>query len=114
MSCLTQGALLQGIDMSTPSPTEESRPDNPAYPSAMEQIEKKLLLVRRKGKDLSALPSQQNVLEDAVGIGLSGGGIRSATFCLGLFQGLVKQMLRPEDRRKDRTSLLSKIDYMST
>ena len=37
-----------------------------------------------------------------VGIALSGGGIRSATFCLGLFQALARQRL------------VRKIDYLST
>src|SRR5208282_1231446 len=39
---------------------------------------------------------------DQVGFGVSGGGIRSATFALGIFQALAKQ------------DLLSKIDYLST
>jgi hypothetical protein len=40
--------------------------------------------------------------EDAVGVALSGGGIRSATLCLGLFQGLA------------RHKLIRKFDYLST
>lgn len=39
---------------------------------------------------------------DAVGIALSGGGIRSATFCLGLLQGIAKH------------GLIRKVDYLST
>jgi hypothetical protein len=39
----------------------------------------------------------------AVGFGLSGGGIRSATFCLGVFQAFTHQ-----------TGLLGKIDYISS
>jgi hypothetical protein len=40
--------------------------------------------------------------EPLVGLALSGGGIRSATFCLGLFQALARQRL------------IRRIDYMST
>ncbi|MGA2410621.1 MAG: patatin-like phospholipase family protein [Candidatus Binataceae bacterium] len=42
-------------------------------------------------------------LSQAVGFGLSGGGIRSATFCLGVFQALAS-----------RPGLLHKIDYISS
>lgn len=44
----------------------------------------------------------RNVDEDLVGMALSGGGIRSATFNLGLLQGL------------DRVGLLPALDYIST
>ncbi|HLE83350.1 MAG TPA: hypothetical protein VJG13_03345, partial [Thermoanaerobaculia bacterium] len=40
---------------------------------------------------------------DMVGVGLSGGGIRSATFCLGFFQGLAA-----------RGGLIRQIDYLSS
>ncbi len=85
--------------------------DNPAYPEAMKEIERQLLTIRRTG---SRTPHRHDVFDDAVGIGLSGGGIRSATFCLGLFQGLRKQKLPLDEQRPDRTTLLSKLDYMST
>jgi len=42
-------------------------------------------------------------LPPAVGFGLSGGGIRSATFCLGVFQALA-----------NKAGLLHKIDYISS
>jgi len=66
-----------------------------AYPDALKQIEKILLAQRRALPQGAEVPNQ-------VGFALSGGGIRSATFCLGIFQGLGKQ------------ELLSKIDYLST
>jgi len=62
---------------------------------ALREAEDKLLLQREKwnaGLDRSKL----------VGFGLSGGGIRSATFCLGVFQGLAK------------LGLLGEIDYVSS
>lgn len=70
----------------------QSQQNDPAYPEKLETTEKELLRTRRDGKPCNNI----------VGVGLSGGGIRSATFCLGIFQGLAKQ------------KLLSKIDYLST
>jgi hypothetical protein len=108
--------------MSTAGQADNLQEDNPAYPRTMEKIEHELLKVRRgqPGNE-----TKSDVLEDAVGIGLSGGGIRSATFCLGLFQGLVKQKVpkgggspeadqKPKENQPAETSLLSKIDYLST
>jgi len=88
----------------------DSQDDNPAYPETMEAIERELIKVRRGQRSEDGTRDVQ----DVIGIGLSGGGIRSATFCLGLFQGLVKQKLPEKERRTDRRTLLSKIDYMST
>ncbi len=86
--------------------------DDTAYPAAMKDIEG-CLIASRRGIKRTADSDQPEVLKDAVGVGLSGGGIRSATFCLGLFQGLVKQKLTAKDETPQKT-LLSKIDYMST
>ena len=93
--------------------------DNPAYPRKLKGIEYNLLRKRRnleekdldeKDKDLHSNDDLINV----IGFGLSGGGIRSATFCLGIFQGLAKQQL-PQARADDAAkTLLSKIDYLST
>lgn len=63
-----------------------------AYPDALKEKEEALLRQR--------VPSRTGTA--TVGFALSGGGIRSATFCLGVFQGLAK--LR----------LLKNIDYLST
>jgi hypothetical protein len=46
--------------------------------------------------------AEQVVLTDAIGLALSGGGIRSATFCLGIVQVLVRKKLLPQ------------FDYLST
>lgn len=64
-----------------------------AFPKALRDAEGKLLEQSR---------AEREVPELKTGIGLSGGGIRSATFCLGFFQGLAK------------LDLLKKIDYLST
>jgi hypothetical protein len=64
-------------------------PNAVAYPIEMQQLEASLL--RRRNSRLSG-----------VGIAVSGGGIRSATFALGVFQGLA------------RLKRLRHIDYLST
>jgi hypothetical protein len=77
--------------MSMP-PSSRVRPD---YPDALNAAEQAELRERR----------QQNAIDPqtpAVGVALSGGGIRSATFCLGLFQALARQRL------------IRRIDYLST
>ena len=69
-----------------------------AYPTKLRELEDRWLENRpddgQDGNDTSS---------GRVGFALSGGGIRSATFCLGLFQGIAKQK-----------NLLKKIDYLST
>jgi hypothetical protein len=74
---------------------KDSAENNPEYPKELKRTELNLLRMRRG-------LSEDAGFEQWVGFGLSGGGIRSATFCLGIFQGLAKQ------------KLLSKIDYIST
>lgn len=69
--------------------------EKPEYPKSLDETEKILLRKRRRLQ-------KSDPLKHLVGIGLSGGGIRSATFCLGIFQGLA------------RKKLLSKIDYLSS
>lgn len=81
------------------------RRDPTAYPPELESSEAALIASRRAATGLypptnaataSQLPS------DAIGFGLSGGGIRSATFCLGLFQAIAEKQL------------LGRIDFLST
>ncbi len=67
-----------------------------AYPPELRARESALIDGRRRGVGLPASEAQ-------VGFGLSGGGIRSATFCLGVFQGLARQ-----------GGLLKRIDFLST
>ncbi len=64
---------------------------------AIDSDEREAILLRRK---LHGIANERPV--DAVGLGLSGGGIRSASFCLGVVQVL-----------SDR-GLLKEIDYLST
>lgn len=68
-----------------------------AFPQPLRDSEEALLKSRPKW---TAPPGEQP--PQRVGVALSGGGVRSATFCLGVFQALAK--LR----------LLGKIDYISS
>jgi hypothetical protein len=59
--------------------------EDPAYPNDLKVIEEVLLRKRR-----GLCPTTE--LKNRVGFGLSGGGIRSATFCL----GVLSQNLHPD------------------
>jgi hypothetical protein len=82
-------------------------PFDRAYPGALQSAEYKLLNLRRSAVNPveSASETSRGCSRPArlVGCGLSGGGIRSATFSLGVFQGLARQQ-----------GLLGKIDFLST
>jgi hypothetical protein len=71
---------------------------NDSYPEELSLAEKELLKISRSARNN---PDDFSV-RDCTGVGLSGGGIRSATFCLGVFQGLAG------------LKMLSSIDFMST
>jgi hypothetical protein len=63
------------------------------FPSEMADLESRLIARRRGSADDDG---------SRIGVAISGGGIRSATFALGVFQSLAKR------------NLLSRIDYIST
>ncbi len=71
-----------------------------AYPKALRDEEETILKARRRQAGLGADPVDP---AGRLGVGLSGGGIRSATFCLGLFQAMAQ-----------RSGLLRRIDFLST
>ncbi|HZL47328.1 MAG TPA: hypothetical protein VFC28_13975 [Opitutaceae bacterium] len=73
------------------------RPDHLAesYPPPLEAAERAAVDQRRRANDLP-------LNAPLVGVALSGGGIRSATFCIGLFQALARQRL------------VRRIDFLST
>ncbi len=74
-----------------------------AYPGALERAEAQLLTERRRALDPAWRPADPDRLpEDTVGVGLSGGGVRSATFALGVFQALA------------RARCLERVDFLST
>jgi hypothetical protein len=66
-----------------------------AYPQRLEEAEETKIKERRQKSAVAATVPK-------VGVALSGGGIRSATFCLGVFQALA------------RHKLLGKIDFLCT
>lgn len=67
-----------------------------AYPKELADAESKLVDARRERAQL------KDTTAPRVGLALSGGGIRSATFCLGVLQSLA------------RLGLIRRIDYLST
>src|SRR5687768_6425794 len=75
--------------------TSNTSPFRDHYPTALQRAELTALNMRR-------VKSGVDVRTPVVGVALSGGGIRSATFCLGLFQALARQ------------KLVRRLDYMST
>ena len=76
-------------------------------PSELEIKEAALVDTRRAAAGLTDAEIKH---KPRVGVALSGGGIRSATFCLGLFQGLAKHKVA----EKENKNLLGHIDYLST
>jgi len=61
------------------------------------------ITLEREGEDVASEPIiRPNEDANVVGLSLSGGGIRSAAFCLGVLQAL------------DRANVLPKVDYLST
>ncbi len=73
-------------------------PPDRYYPDQLREAERHQLAERRKAAGLPSAEKEDNRL----GVALSGGGIRSATFSLGLFQSLA------------RRGLIRRIDYLST
>ena len=74
-----------------------------AYPPALEQAEASMVAERR-ARAGHAPPEQPptRLPTDAIGIGMSGGGVRRATFALGIFQAIAS------------AQSLDKIDFIST
>ena len=79
------------------------------FPDSLWQCERAFLIARRHavrasgaGRPPDDPHGEQRPPADATGVALSGGGIRSATFCLGVFQALAKR------------ELIGRIDYLST
>ena len=64
--------------------------DSKRYPSALERVEAAAIHARRTaaGLQVAGAPAPTKLPEKTVGLALSGGGIRSATFCLGVLQAL--------------------------
>jgi hypothetical protein len=82
-----------------PESRREARPndDDSAYPRRLQQLERAAMGKRREAAGLDPADPQL-----PIGLACSGGGIRSATFCLGVFQALA------------RSNFLRRIDFLST
>ncbi|WP_052409490.1 GMC oxidoreductase [Paraburkholderia oxyphila] len=80
--------------------------DSENYPRALEAVEAGAVRARRRSArpewEEAAHADPARLPEDTVGLALSGGGVRSATFCLGVLQALAK------------TRRLRDIDFMSS
>jgi choline dehydrogenase-like flavoprotein len=79
--------------------------DSATYPQALEEAEAQAVAKRRRAAGMAAevaAPPSRRLPADAVGLALSGGGVRSATFCLGVLQSLA------------RKGLLARLDFLST
>jgi hypothetical protein len=83
------------------TPVEPPKQRGPYFPDELANAEQELINTRRE---------QVNQPGDAppIGFGLSGGGIRSATFCFGVFMALARVL------EKGKPPLLTRIDYVST
>jgi hypothetical protein len=66
--------------------------DQLAYPNELEHREAELIARRRINAGFEGAPGEAGRLpDDTLGFGLSGGGVRSATFSLGVFQALAHE-----------------------
>jgi len=103
--------------MSGHAPTHENNADSagPAasgtaktgaelYPVELEEREAKRVRLRRAAIGATSMADSppERLPDDTLGLALSGGGIRSATFCLGVLQTLA------------RTGWLDRVDFLST
>jgi hypothetical protein len=80
---------------------ESCEPEDPFFPGGFATSEEVLLQLRRKQAAANDLQTEE-VVAPQVGLALSGGGIRSAIFNLGVLQGLSERGVLPQ------------VDYLST
>jgi hypothetical protein len=83
------------------TPAGPPRQRGPYFPDELANAEQELIDTRRE-------QVKQSRESPPIGIGLSGGGIRSATFCFGVFSALARVF------EKGQPPLLTRIDYVST
>ena len=78
--------------------------DSVTYPQALQEVEAQAVAKRREvaGVGAESHVSPRRLPEDAVGLALSGGGVRSATFCLGVLQSLA------------RRGVLERVDFLAS
>lgn len=83
------------------SDTKQPGRDGLLDAEAIERLEARRIWARRNGTRSDKAPANPHIA-DKVGLGLSGGGIRSASFCLGALQALYAFKVIP------------RVDYLST
>lgn len=93
-------SLVAGIEEQVQIKTSTAGDRTLVQPADINAAERQTLLERRR--ILAGAAKPEAILTDAAGLALSGGGIRSATFCLGILQVLVRRKLFPQ------------FDYLST
>ncbi|MDE3819716.1 GMC family oxidoreductase [Sinorhizobium meliloti] len=79
--------------------------DSATYPSKMQELEARAVYERRQTinkKPTSSTLAQNRLPQDCIGLALSGGGVRAATYCLGVLQALAI------------TKVLPRVDFLST
>src|SRR5215831_13140892 len=86
-----------GVSKRDEPPPPPRSVDDSVYPRELERLERQAISDRRAAAGLDPDDSQM-----PIGLACSGGGIRSATVCLGVFQALA------------RARLLKRIDFLST
>ena len=103
---------------SASNPPERSALWNQAYPEPLMRREE-ALLERRPGNDKDALHDEHAKERSferraRVGVALSGGGIRSATFGFGVIQAWAKTEEGEASEWREKPKTLAKIDVLST
>jgi hypothetical protein len=86
----------------TGEPRQGRRPFEDGYPQPLREREAPLLARRREAAAVAQPVEEDAHGTEGLGVALSGGGIRSATFALGFFQGLA------------RFDLVRRVDVLST
>jgi hypothetical protein len=84
--------------MTAPAGPQATQTDDSSYPTFLRALERDAVVTRRIEAGARSDPGSP----PEIGLALSGGGIRSATFCLGVLQALA------------RADLLKEVDFMST
>ncbi|POZ99581.1 hypothetical protein C4E44_34275, partial [Pseudomonas sp. MWU12-2312b] len=90
-------------------------PTQPTPEERQYQAERERILFRRDALGLAS-GHKERQSPHIWGLALSGGGIRSATFCLGVLQALAraKPPVLKDDEKQETASLLQRFDYLST
>ncbi len=87
------------------------------FPAELEEIKRRreTLGIDTKGLDPEELDGEPAAKRDLAGLALSGGGIRSATFSLGVIQALANERpFREEGEPEAAHGILEHVDYLST